>query len=102
MSLDTISAKEVDKYIESDEAIIIDIREKYEFENGHIQNAINIPYHDFECNTSMLSQNKTILLYCERGNLSLYLGRDLSRYGYTVKSLYGGIISYRGCLVRDY
>ena len=39
-----------------------------------------------------------MILYCERGNLSLLLARDLSNEGYMVKNIYGGLNAYRGYL----
>lgn len=100
MSLDSISANEVDKYIGKDNIIIIDIRSNLLFKRGHIGSAINIPYQDFEYNKTCIPKCYDIILYCERGNQSLLLGRELSKEGYRVKSLYGGICAYRGELVK--
>lgn len=102
MSLQTISAKDVEKFIEKNNVKIIDIREKYEYQFGHIKNAINIPYAELELKIDPFPYDNELVLYCERGNLSLFLGRELSKSGYNVKSLYGGICAYRGSLVKDW
>jgi len=100
MSLDSISANEVDKYIGKDNIMIIDIRTNSLYKRGHIATAINIPYNEFDYKKSCIPKGYDIILYCERGNQSLLLGRELSKEGYRVKSLYGGICAYRGGLVK--
>lgn len=101
MSLETISAKEVDKYIGQYNVKIVDIRCYNDYKKGHIKNAINIPYEEFEQINIPFKFDDEIILYCERGNLSLILGRDLSKAGYHVKSIYGGIYAYRGMLIKE-
>lgn len=101
MSLETISAKDVEKVIGKKDVIIVDIREKCEYKCGHIRSAINIPYTELEFKINPFPYDKELVLYCERGNLSLFLGRELSKSGYNIKSLYGGIYAYRGTLVKE-
>lgn len=98
MEFETISAKDVEKYIGITNVMIIDIRSPNEYWNGHIPSAVNIPYRDFDNYKSYLSKNDTIILYCERGGTSLVLSRNLSKEGYHVKNIYGGILAYRGQL----
>lgn len=101
MAFDTIRAKDINNYIGKSN-IIIDLRDQMEYLEGHIPTAINIPYEDFEKEKYSLSSNVELILYCDRGNLSLILARDLSNEGYLVKSIYGGISAYRGKLMRGY
>ena len=100
MSLETISAREMDKYLEESNIKIIDIRDHYEYIRGHIPNSINIPYQDYDEIYEVINKDEVCILYCARGNLSLFLGRDLSSEGFHIKSLYGGLNQYRGVLVR--
>ena len=47
---------------------IIDIREKYYYNQEHIPNSINIPYYNLLNNfTHYLSKIETYYLYCETG-----------------------------------
>lgn len=96
MSLDIISANEIDKYIGKQNVRIIDLRNKILYEQGHIPTAINIPYKEFEKRINEIPKYTDLILYCERGNLSQMLGRKLSQSGYEVKSLYGGMLAYNG------
>jgi rhodanese-related sulfurtransferase len=98
MGFETIRAKDIENYIGQQDNVIIDIRESFEYARAHIPTAINIPYNDFDSNKNSLPFNKTLILYCDRGNLSLFLARELSKEGFQVKNIYGGIRAYRGNL----
>lgn len=101
MAFETIRAKDIENYIGNYNTIIIDLREENEYRKAHIPTAVNIPYLDFEYRKNNLPLNRLLILYCDRGNLSLLLARDLSNEGYQVKNIYGGIRAYRGQLVQD-
>lgn len=93
--LETISPKMLDYYVENKKAFIIDLRCASDFEKGHIRGAISIPYQS----GSFLyrpPRDKIIVLYCERGSLSLIVARELMREGYRVRSVIGGLHAYRG------
>ncbi len=51
---------------------ILDVRTPEEYEEGHIENAINIPVDQLESRLSELEQfkNSAILVYCRSGNRS--------------------------------
>ncbi len=98
MNFETISVNKINEYINKDNTILIDIRQACEYYKGHIPTAINIPYQNFEEVKVEIPKNKMLILYCERGGISMALSRELSRQGYNVKNLYGGISAYRGSL----
>jgi rhodanese-related sulfurtransferase len=96
MEFETIGAKDIEKYIGKSNVLIIDIRDKDQYKKGHIPTAINIPYREFEYKKCQLPSDRELILYCDRGNLSLFLARDLSKEGFRVKNIYGGIHAYYG------
>lgn len=96
MRLETISAKDMDKLINNNDYVFIDLREKEDYEKRHFIGAINVDYDDIEKNNGMLPRNKTLILYCDRGGLSLMAAKKLSRMGYDVKSVIGGLNAYKG------
>lgn len=100
MAFETIRAKDIENYIGKSNVQIIDIRDCAEYKRGHIPTSINIPYEEFENKKSQISINSVLILYCDRGNLSLFLARDLNKEGYQVKNIYGGIRAYRGRIVQ--
>lgn len=102
MAFETIRAKDVEYYMEKNNTQIIDLRNRSEYKRGHIPTAINIPYNEFENKKNQLSGDTELILYCDRGNVSLLLARDLGNEGYLVKNIYGGISAYRGKIVKGY
>lgn len=101
MAFETIRAKDVENYIGKFNTLIIDLRETNDYKRGHIPTAVNIPYLEFENCKGSIPLDRLIILYCDRGNLSLLLARELSNEGYLVKNIYGGIRAYRGQLVQE-
>ncbi|NLL00669.1 MAG: rhodanese-like domain-containing protein [Clostridiales bacterium] len=99
MSFDTIKANDVAKYIGRQNVLIIDLRSYEDYINGHIPTAINIPYENLEQERHKLNKDNLLILYCDRGHISLMAARDLMKYGYHIKSMYGGIRAYYGRLV---
>ena len=60
-----ISIKDLFK-IDKKDIQIIDIREHYEYENGHLD-AINIPMDDILSSLDKMQPNKKIVIYCQSG-----------------------------------
>ena len=90
MSFDIIYARDILKLAKIKNAIIIDIREKKEYEAEHLENAINIPYENEKVYEKMLSKRRYYILYCDRGGSSMKIARYLGRMGYKVATVIGG------------
>ena len=70
---------------------LIDIREPYEYKDGHIEGSINIPMGDFLEKLDELSRTKQIVIYCNTGRRSkpvVYMTHKL--HGYHLYDLKGG------------
>ena len=70
---------------------LIDIREPYEHEEGHIEGSINIPMGDFLEKLDELSRTKQIIIYCNTGRRSkpvVYMTHKL--HNITLHNLEGG------------
>jgi rhodanese-related sulfurtransferase len=100
MSFDTIRTNDIEKYIGRADVVIIDLREQSEYNEGHIPGAINIPYDELDSYADNLP-HALLIFYCERGNISLMAARDLAKYNYHMKSLYGGLNAYHGKLEKS-
>lgn len=69
----TIKASEVHEKLEQDPGVIIDVRTKEEFEEGHLAEAdrhLDLLNGDFEAELNSLDKNRTYYLYCRSGNRS--------------------------------
>ena len=74
---------DLNKIIETNNYIIVDVRTKEEYEEAHLVDAINIPYDQIDANVD-LDKEKTILVYCRSGNRSSIAYDILEDLGYKV------------------
>lgn len=96
-----IAPDEIEPYIQDKHSLIIDLRERAEYDRRHIQSAVNIPYRSWrqyeeEKEFLKMLEKKKVLLYCERGPTSFAVAKELAEKGIFVSVLVGGIKSYRG------
>lgn len=91
-----ISAEELhDKIKGSSKFVLLDVRASQEFEDTHIEGAINISVADLRERHTELNKKDTIILICSSGNRSSLGVSILSQHGF--KNLYnvaGGITGY--------
>lgn len=64
-------------------AIIIDVRTRVEFEQGHLAGAINIPLQELEKNMHLIDKNTSVIICCASGVRSASAKRLLDSYGYS-------------------
>ena len=96
-SYTTISAEEAKSVMDSDaEFIILDVRSKDEYDEGHIENAILLPVDNIENEAGPVigGKDKTVLVYCRSGNRSKMASAKLVELGYTDVRNFGGIIDW--------
>lgn len=75
---------------------IIDIRDKFKYDLGHIDGAINIPYEKIISNPGdFLDKDKKYYLYCSKGITSSNVCNILSKLGYNVFSISGGYDKFK-------
>nr|WP_298997190.1 rhodanese-like domain-containing protein [uncultured Allomuricauda sp.] len=81
------------------DVVILDAREKEEFEVSHLENAVWAGYSNFDLDTiqsHLPKKESTIVVYCSIGVRSEDIGEKLIRAGYTdVKNLFGGIFLWK-------
>ena len=93
--LEMISADQLDEYADRRDCLLIDLRDRWEDDAGHIKNAVNMPYDDLLAHVC-LPKNRLLVLYCDRGSLSMVQGKKLAAEGYRVVTVVGGLHAYRG------
>ena len=66
------------------DVVLLDVRSKQEFREGHLNNAINIPLYELEfcCNDKLEDKNKIIVVYCQSGIRSRKAVKILSKNGF--------------------
>lgn len=61
---------------------IVDVRDRSEFDLGHIPGAINIPVENFALQSGVLEKEKRIVVYCNSGGRSYNAYRKLQKLAY--------------------
>lgn len=78
--------------------MLVDVRTKFEYNNGHMEGAINIPLDNLRERLDELNKNKLIVIYCQVGLRGYYADRILTQYGYKVLNVTGG---YKSAMNMD-
>lgn len=79
-------------------AQVIDVREPFEFNSGHIPQAKNIPLGQLPQRLNEISREKPVLMVCRSGSRSAHASQILVRAGFDgkqVANLRGGMIRWR-------
>lgn len=94
---DSLSIHSATRLINSDGAVVVDLRESKEFQQGHIVDSINIPYNKVLEQLPQLEKHrqKTLLLVDKLGQHSGSVGRQLKAKGFTVSRLGGGVSEWQ-------
>jgi rhodanese-related sulfurtransferase len=84
-------------YLKDDKAILIDVREFFEYKKSRIKDALNIPSSgniDFAADT--IGKDKSLFLYCTTDYRSKRVAEKLAEKGFaSVFSLEGGIKAWK-------
>ena len=102
-SYDQISGAEAKALMDSESGyIIIDAREQYEYDEGHIPGAILIPYGEIadRAEKELPDKDQLILVYCRSGRRSKIAAEELVKLGYTNVKEFGGIIDWKYEIVK--
>lgn len=86
----------------TDEYVLLDVRTVEEYEERHIEGALNIPLDELEDTAERLltDKNQTIFVYCRSGNRSQEGSQILVELGYTDIIEMGGINDWKGQIVE--
>ena len=85
------AAKEM---MDTQEVIILDVREQDEYDSGHIPGAVLLPVGTIDEDTAaevIPEKDSTVLVYCRSGNRSKTASAALADLGYTNIYEFGGI-----------
>ena len=83
---------ELEKLLEADDVVLIDVRPAIEFEHGHLRGALSISVEELPQRLDGLPRNKRIVAYC-RGSYCLFADEAvalLRQHGFDAVRLEGG------------
>ncbi len=76
-------------------ALVIDVRESHEFRAGHAPGAKNISVQVIERRLGEIPKERQIIVVCQSGMRSQQAAEILSRNGYQVLNVSGGMIGWQ-------
>ena len=89
-----ITQKEAKDMMDTQEVIVLDVREQDEFDAGHISGALLLPVGSITKETAAAvipEADSVVLVYCRSGNRSKTASKALADLGYTNVYEFGGI-----------
>lgn len=90
-----ITATDLDRRLKADEGLfLVDVREPWEFSQGHIAGSKLIPLGQLSGQMARLPKDKTLVAVCRTGNRSSVATSILQRAGYEVLNLKGGVVDW--------
>ena len=93
-SYQQISQEEAKEMMDTQEVIILDVREQDEYDSGHIPDAVLLPVGTIDEDAAaevIPEKDSTVLMYCRSGNRSKTASFTLAELGYTNIYEFGGI-----------
>src|SRR6266567_789234 len=92
-------AQEHETNPDNKEVVVVDVREKHEWNEGYIPGAIHVPrgFLELQIEEAVPDKSKTVVLYCAGGVRSLIAGSTLKQMGYkNAISMSGGFGQWKG------
>ncbi len=74
----------------ADGALVIDVREPYEYVSGHVPGARLMPLQTLPQHGRSLPAGQPVYIICASGNRSLTAAAWLAQFGYDARSVAGG------------
>lgn len=93
-SYQQITQEKAKEMIDTQEVIILDVREQDEYDSGHIPGAVLLPVGTIDEDTAAAvipEKDTSVLIYCRSGNRSKTASSTLADLGYTNVYEFGGI-----------
>ncbi len=93
-----ISTQKLVDLVNREEAVVVDLRDKKEFDQGHLVGSLNVPYASIETRVDELTRYKErpLVLICRMGQHAGAAGTILRKKGFAnVSRLNGGFMEWR-------
>ena len=93
---DNIDVQTVATIMDRDDVIVLDVREQWEYDEGHIPNVTLIPMNEVPNRLSEIPTDKEVVVTCRSGNRSSQVADFLRQQGYTnIHNMTGGILDWQ-------
>ena len=82
-------------YDNRDTVQLLDVREPYEWQAGHIEGATHIPMSQLNARQNEIAQDRKVVPVCRSGSRSGQVTMALQRAGYDADNLDGGMMMWQ-------
>jgi rhodanese-related sulfurtransferase len=89
-----VTPERTKEMLDSGEAIVVDVREPYERDAGHIEGSEHIELERLASKAESLPRDKTIVFQCRLGARSAMAAQAFRASGYDAWSMAGGLESW--------
>ncbi len=76
-------------------ALLLDVREPYEFTQGRADGALNLPLSEFQARYTELDADRPIAVICRSGNRSDLAAEFLRKAGFNAVNVVGGMLAWQ-------
>jgi rhodanese-related sulfurtransferase len=92
----TVDVQTVADVKERSDVLVLDVREQWEYDEGHIPGVTLLPMNEVPARLSEIPTDGTVIVTCRSGNRSGQVANYLRDQGYTnVHNMAGGILAWQ-------
>jgi rhodanese-related sulfurtransferase len=89
-----VSTEDTAKALADDSAQVIDVREDYERETGHVAGTRHIALAHVAAEAESIDRERPVIFYCRVGSRSLMAAQAFRRAGFDAYSMAGGVLQW--------
>jgi molybdopterin/thiamine biosynthesis adenylyltransferase/rhodanese-related sulfurtransferase len=96
--IDEVDASTARERLDAEDVAVVDVRERDEWDEGHIPGAVHVPRGSLESRIENLvpDRSRRVVVYCAGGSRSAFAAKTLAELGYDdVVSLAGGFTDWK-------
>jgi rhodanese-related sulfurtransferase len=89
-----LTPQEAADRLAADDALLIDVREPYEYEAGRIEGARHVPFPELSAFAQELDPERPVIFVCRVGGRSAMAAGAFQRAGFDAHNLTGGVVGW--------